>query len=342
MRDASRGERANSVDERKHITDPTYQELMREAKLHSRNETPKAYGWRGWVPRLLTGALGVVFLVSALSKAGDFGLFVRQMRAYGILSNHLLLTAGAWGLITLEFGLGIGLLVYHRPRFMLSLTALLFLVFLGATSWATLNGVAEECGCFGAWLKRTPKQAAIENLILLFLAILAWLAHGNTQPRRSRAKTWAVATAFLIGSLLPLGFDFSFQRMSESHPKGIGADIRQVEIEGVPGIDLNSTPYLLAVIDLDCGHCLELVEALNALAEEPGIPSVIGLCINAEDRRRRFMEEYEPAFPIGRIREDDFLRLLADADLPRILYVRDGRIHQAWNQSVPDKEALKP
>jgi uncharacterized membrane protein YphA (DoxX/SURF4 family) len=314
---------------------------MLEAKLLSKKGTPKAYGWRWWLPRLLAGALGLIFLVSALSKATDLGLFVRQMRAYGIMSNHLLLTACAWGLITLEFGLGIGLLIYYRPRLILSLTAMLMLVFLAATSWASFNGVAEECGCFGAWLKRTPKEAVIENLILLTIAVLARLGYGHSQARQSRAKIWTVASAFLIGALLPLAFGFSLQRISESQSKGIGVDISQLEIEGVQGIDLNNIPYLLAGMDLDCGHCLELVEALNALAEEPEIPSVIGLCINEENRRRRFMEEFEPAFPIGKISEDDFWRLLADADLPRILYIRDGRIRQAWDQTVPDKEAIK-
>jgi hypothetical protein len=94
-------------------------------------------------------------------------------------------------------------------------------------------------------------------------------------------------------------------------------------------------------MDLDCGHCLELVEGLNALALDPEIPSVIGLCINEENRRRRFTEEFEPEFPIGKISEDDFFRLLADAGLPRILYIRDGRILQAWDQTVPDKEAIR-
>jgi hypothetical protein len=314
---------------------------MLEAKLLSKKGSPEVHGWRWWLPRLFAGALGLIFLFSALSKATDLGLFVRQMRAYGILSNPLILTVCAWGLITLEFALGIGLLIHYRPRLVLSLTAMLFLVFLGATSWASLNGVAEECGCFGSWLERTPKEAAIESLILLAVAVLALLGYGHSQARRSRAKIWTVASAFLIGALLPLAFGFSLQRISESQSKGLGVDISQLEIEGVQGVDLNNNPYLLAIMDLDCGHCLELVEALNALAEEPEIPSLIGLCINDENRRRRFTEEFEPAFPIGKITENDFWRLLADADLPRILYIRDGRILQAWDQTVPDKDTIR-
>jgi hypothetical protein len=314
---------------------------MVDAKRGSAEKALEGYGWRWWLPRLLAGALGIIFLASALSKATDFPLFVRQMRAYGIISNHILLNTFAWALITLEFGLGIGLLIHYRPRRMLTLTAALFLLFLGATSWASLNGAAKECGCFGAWLKRTPQEATFENLILLAASVIARLGYSHVQVHVSRIKTCTLASAFVIGTLLPLVFGFSFQHVGESRPMDMGPDVGQLEIEGVKGIDLQNTPYLLAIMDLDCGHCLELVEGLNALAKEPEIPALIGLCINDENRRKRFMEEFEPAFPIGRIGENDFWRLLADADLPRVLYVRNGRIQKAWNQTVPDKDALQ-
>ncbi|MBC8461613.1 MAG: hypothetical protein H8D67_26860, partial [Deltaproteobacteria bacterium] len=100
-------------------------------------------------------------------KATDMGLFIGQVRDYGIISQPIVLTLSAWGLIGIECALGVGLLVFYRPRLMLLLTAMLLLIFVGATSWAWLTGATEDCGCFGHWLKRTPGEAVLGNLILL-------------------------------------------------------------------------------------------------------------------------------------------------------------------------------
>jgi len=54
-----------------------------------------------------------------------------------------------------------------------------------------------------------------------------------------------------------------------------------------------------------------------------------------------FVEEFQPMFPIGQVREDVFLRLLADGDIPRIILVGDGHVQQAWDQRVPDEDSVR-
>jgi uncharacterized membrane protein len=89
--------------------------------------------WPTWVSRVLAGAVGLILVAASVLKATDIELFVRQLKDYDIISQHTVLVLGAWGLIGLEFGLGVALLVSYRPKLTHPFTGTLFLVFLGAT-----------------------------------------------------------------------------------------------------------------------------------------------------------------------------------------------------------------
>ena len=55
--------------------------------------------WRLLVHRLLAGAVGVILLTAGVLKATDMELFIGQIRDYGIISQSIVLTLSAWGLI---------------------------------------------------------------------------------------------------------------------------------------------------------------------------------------------------------------------------------------------------
>ncbi len=301
--------------------------------------TPGA--WRLWVPRLLAGAVGLILLIAGLVKAMDMELFIRQMRDYGIISQHVLLAVSAWGLIALECALGIGLLIFYRPKITLALTSILWLTFLGATSWAWLTGATEECGCFGTWVESSPGQAVLENLILLVATLFAWVRYKASHRPQSRAKVWCVTIAFLIGIALPLAFGFPISRISQSPWETIETELSRLRIQGSDTVDLSSGTHLIIIMDTDCEHCKEALPELNALAEAPDLPSVIALSMNDESAQMRFIEEFQPAFPLGQIEEDVFWRLLGLGDVPRTILLKDKRVQRVWDHHVPDRKLVE-
>ncbi len=191
------------------------EKYMSEKDVTSSHGAFKTPAWRLWTPRLLSGAVGLILLAAGLVKAMDMELFIRQIMDYGIVSERLLLILSAWGLIALECALGVALLVFYRPRLMLSLTAALLLIFAGATGWAWLTGVTEDCGCYGAWLKQTPGQALVGDLVLLAATAIAWAGCRHVQAPQTRTKAWAVTIACLSGLALPVVFGSPLQRSIE-------------------------------------------------------------------------------------------------------------------------------
>ena len=298
-------------------------------------------GWRHNAPRLIAGAVGIVLLSVAFIKMMDMDLFVRQMRDYGIISNYLLLSISARGLIALECTLGVGLLIFYRPKLTLLLTSALLLIFVGASGWAWLTDATKDCGCFGAWIKRTPAEAVLEGLILFALTVIAW---GISRPPRKpevRSKVWTIAAACLAGLILPLVFGSPVTRPEPNQTGTSDIFLGDFQIEGLDRVDLAHGDYLIVLMDTDCSHCREAVAALNWLAEDPDLPEVIGLSSNGEDQLKEFRKELQVIFPIGHITEEDFWRLLGDGNVPRTFLVRDRVVQEVWNTEIPDEDTIK-
>ena len=312
---------------------------MSEKDVTSSSGAFKTPAWRLWTPRLLSGAVGIVLLIAGVLKAVDMEMFVRAMRDYGIIYERVVLVVSAWGLIVAECGLGVGLLVSYRPRIILPLTALLFLIFGGATSWAWLTGATENCGCYGPWLQFTPGQALVENLILLAATAIAWAGCRHVQTQQTRTKAWAVIIACLIGLGLPAVFGLPTSGIKEL-PSEM-PEFGPIQVHGLGNLDLNKGEYLIVLMGTACFHCQEAMPDLNLLCDAPDLPPLIALCTSEEADCIEFVEEFQPIFPIGHISDDLFWRLLADGDMPRIILLHDGRIKRVWDQTVPNEDAIK-
>ncbi len=313
---------------------------MKGKKIIYSHEKFKVNAWRLWALRLLAAAVGLILLSAGFLKATDMELFIRQIRDYDIIQNYLLLITSAWGFIIVECALGAALLFSYRPRLTLPITGLLLLTFMAATSWAWFHGQTEDCGCFGAWVRRTPKEAMFEDLILLIITCLVWIYHTHTGVPQSRGKGWLVVAACMGGLVLPVAFGFPISRIDLSHSESIRQKIDYTSIKGLEHIDLHSGAYLIILMNTDCLHCQEIVPELNMLAEAPDLPPVIALSTNEESQRLTFVEECETAFPLGQVKEEIFWRLLANRDMPCIILAFDGHVQHMWDQTIPDKDQI--
>jgi thiol-disulfide isomerase/thioredoxin len=271
-------------------------------------------------------------------KATDMELFIRQITAYGLPTDPVLVTVGAWVMIAFQFTLGSALLLMYRPHVSLSLAVLLWIFLTCLTAYAWVAGTTDDCGCYGSWLKSTPRQATIENLVCLAAALLGtWLSR-TLSPSRPKKAAWALAAAPLAGLVLPLFFGFSISAVTD--PGFQGASLSAAEVKGLEGIDLARGSYIVVLMGTDCPHCQELLPDIERLAEEPGIPKVVALSKNNEAQRKEFVEKYEPLFPIGEVSEKVFWRLLGISQMPKFLLVQEGKVRKAWDNAVPQKQMM--
>jgi hypothetical protein len=290
---------------------------------------------------LIPAAIGILLIISAVLKGTDLMLFVRQIRAYGMISHSLLLLSLAWAVIWVEWVLGLGLLVRFYLRLFLPAALLLFLGFVGATGWAWSTGMAEDCGCFGAWVKRSPGEALFEDIIILAFLVFYWFF----RVRRGRWRTdWIRGRVFFfiawVGLFIPLLSGLSVPRTILTHGKhsGEGRDLSQ--IEELASIHLKTGTHLIVLIDTGCQHCLESFDAMNDLSEDERLPDLTALCMNDETEIAEFKVEFEPIFPLKKIQEHHFWTLLGEGGVPYTILLHNGSVLQTWNRTVPEKSKI--
>ncbi len=75
-------------------------------------------------------------------------------------------------LSTIEFTLGVMLLLAIRRRLASKISLLFMAVMTAVTLWLTVSNPIQDCGCFGDAIHLTNTQTFIKNIVLLVAAII--------------------------------------------------------------------------------------------------------------------------------------------------------------------------
>ena len=294
-----------------------------------------------WVPIILSGIVGLVLLISGLQKAFEIDLFTRQIRDYEIITNPLLIIFSAWGLITFECCLGTALIINFQPKIAVPAGGLLFLIFIGATGYAWATGVTDDCGCFGSWIERTPKEAMLEDIFLFAALMVALKFNRSFRSWPFFIKEFLIAIAFLAGLSLPITAGPLLDRINTAITGPVKEGFEPLVLKDFSHKDLSVGKHIIIVLATDCSHCIAEMDNLNMIAEDKTLPDVISVCINNQKQIEDFEFDFEPAFEIYQIDKDDFWRLLGDGEIPRTILVNDGIIVKKWDFVAPDIDDLK-
>lgn len=294
-----------------------------------------------WVPVILSSIVGLILLFSGLQKAFGIDLFIRQIRDYEIITNPLLIIFFAWGLITLECCLGAALTVNFQPKIAVPAGSLIFLMFIGATGWAWFTGVTDDCGCFGSWVKRTPGEAMLEDIFIFAALMVAWKWNRSFRKWPFYLKEFIIVIAFLAGLSLPLIAGPLLDRVTSAVTGPAKEGFEPFILKDFTQKDLSAGKHIVIIMATDCSHCRAEMDNLNMIAEDKSLPEVIALCMNSQKQIEEFDFDFEPAFKIYRISDDDFWRLLGDGEIPRTILINEGTIIKKWDFAAPTIDELK-
>ena len=308
---------------------------MSTENINSANIASNPNRFKSLVPVILSCIVGLVLLTSGLLKAFGIDLFIRQLRDYGIITNPLLLIFCAWAVIAFECCLGAALTVNFQPKIAVPLGGLLFLVFISATGYAWATGVTADCGCFGAWIERTPKDAMLEDIILFAALMIAWKWNRRFKNWPFFLKEFLVAIAFLAGLSLPLTAGPVLDRINTAIAGPVKEGSEHFVLKNFPQIDFSTGKHIVLILSTDCSHCRAEMDSLNAIAEDKELPDVVALCMNNKQQREDFKFDFEPAFDVYQIPDDDFWRLLDDGEIPRTILIDNGIVIKKWDFTAP-------
>ncbi|MEM8930381.1 MAG: MauE/DoxX family redox-associated membrane protein [Acidobacteriota bacterium] len=313
--------------------------------------------WRRALATVGGIVLGAVLLVAAWAKTLDPIAFAGQIRAEGL---DFLLPAGVVALIALalEWGLGVGLLVGLRQRWIVWTSSALvaFFVFLtGRTYWRHLRGVEPDpdasCGCFGNLVERTPTEAFWQDMILLVPPmLLVWLAVevGRRPPiwRLVLVGFFTIAGTLVAWRAPDLPLDDLATRLSpgtdamticagSDDPDAPGGSSRVCLDAILP--EIASGDHLVVIADIEAPAFTERIAELNDFAWRDGAPTLWAVAAATEDQLFQLRFGHGPVFEV-REAPKPLLRPLYRT-LPRTFRVVDGLVTETY-AGLPPLDAL--
>lgn len=278
----------------------------------------RALPWLGHVARI---GLGLLFLVAGMTKMADPAEFSLQIAGYGLIGEGLSNVVAPL-IIAFETTLGIALLVGFRLRVSVLTASILLVFFIAVEAYGMAAGRTESCGCFGAYVQRTPGEVIVEDLLFLLLAGVVWFTLRAWHPRRARLAAGlvimtSIASVALAAASPHLPIDPYVTRLA------VGQPIDTLHLPSdLPSLDEGR--HLVALFDVTSPDAIGLTEELGTLANLPGAPGVLALTPSDDEDRTAFFWSAAPEFDIYSVDRPVLKRLYRR--LPLFFAVDSGRI----------------
>ena len=186
--------------------------------------------------------LGFTFILSGFVKAVDpLGTTYKiedYLDAMGSVMALLspLAIVGAFALITLEFTLGVMLVMNVKPKLSSWVCLGLIIIMTALTLWIAIANPVSDCGCFGDAIILTNWQTFFKNIVLLALAVVLVLWQ-NTLPKTwNEVASWSIVGGTATVVVLFMVWTLYHLPIIDFRPYKVGNNIpEQMEIpEGAP------------------------------------------------------------------------------------------------------------
>ena len=178
---------------------------------------------------LLRFALALVFVFSGFVKAIDpMGTVIKltdYAGAFGIAVPPALLYMGTWGLIVLEYLMGVALFFGFYRRFYLSLMTIFLSVMTPLTLLMALTNPVSDCGCFGDALVLTNWQTFGKNVVLLIMTVIVLICHKRIKRIISNNRQWLVFIYAVASVVFFMQYNMRHLPTWDFRPYAIGTNL---------------------------------------------------------------------------------------------------------------------
>ena len=274
-------------------------------------------------------------------------------------SNSLLLEFAAASLGTIEFVLGVYLLIGANRRLTTRVVTLFMFVFTLLTVWIYTSNPVADCGCFGDAIKLTNGQTLGKNIILLAAALFVQFyptRHHRLITQRNAwlisiyAWVYAITLALYTFHYLPI-IDFSSYKpganiraaLMGEECKGAEelvnfylADARTEEDRTLDIVSDSSYTFLLTVPSVSTADdgCCDRINDLYDYCVDHSYAFYMATA-STGDALRVWIDRTGAAYPIL-LAEDTELSTMVRSN-PGLLLLHDGKVVNKWsNNNLPE------
>lgn len=215
---------------------------------------------------VLSAILGILFLVSAFSKTMPVSPFIDSIydRFYLTYQVSSIL---AKAIIGFEAGLGILLIIglYGKWRWVLYSVFGMLIAFTAFIIIIWINeGSNADCGCMGEWVKFSPFESILKNIVMLAIVCLLIFKDKKRESTSRFYFAWIIPVLFIC---YPFIFVSSDLGIDQFYPTEANDSIQ------APPIELREGKNIVAFLSFTCGHCRDAAAIFSEIKKEyPDLP----------------------------------------------------------------------
>lgn len=287
-------------------------------------EIPKTVGL------LINFFVGSILVFAAISKYLSPLFFIRQIEEFYLIgiTNKRTFALIAFFIIGIEFLLGISLIINYMLPVTIILAIILFTVFIYFL-W-TKRKVLDSCGCFGTFIKRTPVQSILENILIIALLVISYFFI----PLTSNLDFWKTL-AVIITLLISSGFAFLFIYTPGKYPlknysilkKGASAK----RISFLKKVNWRDQRILIVASGKSCHFCIMQLAFLNNLRALFSGSIYIFFSETDGGENPAWIDKN---ININSINNYQHFILIA-AGKPAAVLIENGKMEKVWNYMLP-------
>lgn len=150
-------------------------------------------------------------------------------------SSMLLLEFAACALGTIEFVLGVYLLLGVHRRWTARITTVFMLVFTALTTWIYIDNPVPDCGCFGDAIILTNAQTLLKNIVLLAASVFLLYKPARIHRLISTRNSWVISIYSWVYAIVLALYTLHYLPVIDFSPYTKGADIRGALMGEVKG-----------------------------------------------------------------------------------------------------------
>lgn len=278
--------------------------------------------------------IGIVFIISGISKSLDSTTFSQTINSYGLGNIGFLSPI----IIITEIYLGLSLFFKIQIK-KISFVSFIFLVGLTLTflyGWIFRD--ISDCGCFGIIniLNSSPIFTILKNIVLIYLCIDLWLSSEKETTNENWFSNTTILLAISIVGFMS-GYTFNSSNISTKKPKKKVA-VNDSELKNFTILSPDST-YLIFAFSYSCPHCMNSIENLKQYENSGVVDKVIGIAVKDDNKSVLFEKRYKPNFEIKEVSKHDIIKI--SSSLPRSFYVYNDTIQFSLSGTLPSAYVLK-
>lgn len=288
--------------------------------------------------------LGILFLFSAYVKLYPIELFEFSFIEIKV-ANWTTAPYFARLFLALEFFLGILLILNTNGgnKLLAKFTCVTLLVFTVYLVFIiAFEGNEGNCGCFGTFIKMTPLESIVKNLILLSLNAVLFLPPHQKNYASNKSIIAAAAFASLVSPFILNGINEKAPPAENEINYMLKLDaLYATHKKDIPKIELRKGKRIIAFLSLTCEHCRIGAQKLNIIhSHHPELP--LFFVLNGENK------DLAPFLNETKTKSIDYAFMTlkegfienAGINFPAILWVNNGKVENRTKYTELEEQDL--